>query len=552
MIQLIHDQFLHFSQLAGGIAPDYLKLIFVVLLSYPLAGILKRIPESQPAAKNLFLIGTSLFYFVGVFDLWTGIRTVMISSAGAYLIAKYVKGPLMPWIGFVFIMGHMAVSHIARQRRGDDSTVDITGVQMVLVMKLTAFCWNVWDGKFPDSELSAVQQDRAIREMPSVLDYAGYVLFFPSVMVGPAFDYNEYKKWLDLSMFDVEVTDKKGAVRKRRRIPRSGRMATRKAVVGLIWIGLFVKASSMFTVEFALSDGFLNYSILHRVWYIYWLMFGARLKYYGIWSLTEGACILAGLGYNGLDENKRIRWDRVTNIDAWELETAQNSRGVLEAWNKNTNKWLRNYIYLRVTPKGKKPGFRSSMATFVTSAFWHGFYPGYYLAFVTASLVQTVAKFSRRYLRPFFLSPDGTKPTKYKRYYDVFGAVVTQAALAYMTLPFIVLDFNDSIRLWSRVWFYTHVGIITMYAIFKSPAVGLLQAELKRRTNVTPVQPSKEQLQRELRKEAPPFGIPDEDLVVTDVNEAFAEIKELKQRQAAGESPLQAFRNAKAHVKKQS
>ncbi|KAF3925097.1 hypothetical protein AA313_de0209372 [Arthrobotrys entomopaga] len=373
-------------------------------------------------------------------------------------------------------MGHMAISHIARQRKGDDSTVDITGVQMVLVMKLTAFCWNVWDGKFPDSELTPVQQDRAIREMPSILDYAGYVLFFPSVMVGPAFDYSEYKKWLDLSMFDVEVTDKKGTVRKKRRIPRSGRMATRKAITGLIWIGLFVKASSMFTVEFALSDEFLNYSILPRVWYIYWLMFGARLKYYGIWSLTEGACILAGLGYNGLDENGRIRWDRVTNIDAWQLETAQNSRGVLEAWNKNTNKWLRNYIYLRVTPKGKKPGFRSSMATFVTSAFWHGFYPG----------------------------------------------------------------------------FYTHVGIIMMYTFFKSPAVGLLQAELKRRTNVTPVQPSKEQLERELRKEAPPFGIPDEELVVTDVNEAFAEIKELKARQAAGEPPLQAFRKAKANVKKQA
>ena len=33
----------------------------------------------------------------------------------------------------------------------------------------------------------------------------------------------------------------------------------------------------------------------------------------------------------------------------------------------NTNRWLKNYVYLRVTPKGKKPGFRSSMSTFGTS-----------------------------------------------------------------------------------------------------------------------------------------------------------------------------------------
>ncbi|KAK6506947.1 lysophospholipid acyltransferase [Arthrobotrys musiformis] len=545
MIQIIHDQFVTISNFAGGIPPDNLKLIFVCLLSYPLAGILKRLPDVNPVAKNLFLIATSLFYLLGVFDLWGGVRTVAISSIGAYLIAAFVKGPLMPWIGFVFIMGHMAISHIARQRRGDDTVVDISGVQMVLVMKLTAFCWNVWDGKFPDSELTPLQQDRAIREMPSLLDYAGYVLFFPSIMVGPAFDYSEYKKWLDTSMFDVEVLDKQGVIRKKRRIPRSGRPAARKAIVGLIWIGLFVKASAMFTVEFTLSDGFLKHNIVWRMIYLYFLMLAARFKYYGIWSLTEGACILAGLGYNGLDEKKRIRWDRVNNIDAWTLETAQNSRALLEAWNKNTNKWLRNYVYLRVTPKGKKPGFRSSMATFVTSAFWHGFYPGYYLAFVTASLVQTVAKFSRRYVRPFFLSPDGTKPTEKKVYYDVFGAIATQAALAYMSAPFIILDFDKTITVWSRVWFYGHAAIVTMYIFFKSPAVGVIKSQLKKRSTVAPPKPTKEQLLNELRKEAQPFGIPDEDIVLADVNEAIEEIKELKERQAAGENPFQAFMDMK-------
>ena len=104
-----------------------------------------------------------------------------------------------------------------------------------------------------------------------------------------------------------------------------------------------------------------------RVWYIYLFSFTARLKYYGVWSLTEGACILSGLGYNGVDKNGKLRWDRVTNIDPWAIETAQNTRGYLESWNMNTNKWLRNYVYLRVTPKGKKPGFRSTIATFGTS-----------------------------------------------------------------------------------------------------------------------------------------------------------------------------------------
>ncbi|KAJ6264802.1 lysophospholipid acyltransferase [Drechslerella dactyloides] len=525
MIQAIHLQFVALSEALGGaVAPDYLKLLFVMVLSYPLAGILKRLPDAHPTTKNLFLIGTSLFYLLGIFDLWGGVRTVAISSVGAYMIAAFIKGPLMPWIGFVFLMGHMSISHILRQRRGTDSVVDITGVQM-----LTAFCWNVWDGKFPDSELSPHQQDRAIREMPSVLDYAGYVLFFPSIMVGPAFDFSEYKKWLDTTMFDVDVLDKKGVLRKKRRIPRSGRMATRKAITGMIYIGLYVKASSMYNVAFALSDEFLEYN------------FFRRFKYYGVWNLTEGACILSGLGYNGLDENKRIRWDRVQNVDAWGIELAPNTRGLFESWNQNTNKWLKNYVYLRVTPKGKKPGFRSSMATFTTSALWHGFYPGYYLSFMSASFVQTVSKYSRRYIRPFFMSPDGTKPTEYKKYYDIFGTTLTALALAYMSAPFVVLEFGNSIMLWGRLYFYLHIGMVGLYVIFKSPTVNLIKAELKKRSSVVPQKPTRDQA----RNEALPFGIPDEDVVVADLQDAIEEIQELKERRLAGEHAFEAFKDIK-------
>jgi lysophospholipid acyltransferase len=69
----------------------------------------------------------SLFYLVGLFDLWAGIRTLLISSVGAYVIAAYVKGPFMPWIGFVFIMGHMSINQLRRQFVNAPEKVDITG-----------------------------------------------------------------------------------------------------------------------------------------------------------------------------------------------------------------------------------------------------------------------------------------------------------------------------------------------------------------------------------------------------------------------------------------
>ena len=57
-----------------------------------------------------------------------------------------------------------------------------------------------------------------------------------------------------------------------------------------------------------------------------------------------------------------------------QIELAPNFKVLLDSWNMKTNVWLRECVYKRVTPKGKKPGNLSSMLTFLTSAFWVSFF----------------------------------------------------------------------------------------------------------------------------------------------------------------------------------
>jgi lysophospholipid acyltransferase len=357
---------------------------------------LKRLPDDKPQIKNVFNVLVALFYLVGLFDLWSGLLTILVDAVATYLIAAYVQGPYMPWVGFVFLMGHMSVSHIYRMIENSPDSVDITGAQMVLVMKLSAFCWNVWDGKQQPSELNHVQKERAVKTLPAPLDYAGFVAFFPSIMVGPAFDYVDYQRWLNTTMFDLPPgTDptKAPPTRKQRKIPRSATPAMFKMVKGLLWLLLFLQLSARFYPQFLTSDEYARMNFFRRVFHMYMMNLVARMKYYAVWTLTEGSCILAGIGFNGIDpKSGKAKWDRLTNIQPLGVEFAQNTHAYLGSWNINTNHWLRNYIYLRVTPKGKKPGFRASLATFATSAFWHGFAPGYYMAFILASFIQNVAK----------------------------------------------------------------------------------------------------------------------------------------------------------------
>ncbi|KAL2168641.1 hypothetical protein VTG60DRAFT_6985 [Thermothelomyces hinnuleus] len=485
MIPFIHRPFVYLADKLGA-GPDELKLIFSLLLSYPLAGVLKRVPDARPAYKNLFSLSISIFILVGLFDLWDGLRTMLISAGGTYAIAKFLRGSrYMPWVGFVFLMGHMSINHIARQAANSPRSVDITGAQMVLVMKLSAFCWNVADGLLPEAELSDFQKDRRLTELPDLLDYAGFVFFFPSMLIGPAFDFAEYRRWLDTSMFEVPANvdpAKKPPTRRKRKIPRSGTPAMLKLVTGLAWIFAFLKLSAYFDPRVLVQDKFLSYSLLYRVLILHMVGFTARTKYYGVWTMSEGACILAGLGYNGVNPlNGKVSWDRLKNIDPWGVEFAQNTRGYLEAWNINTNKWLRNYVYLRVTPRGKKPGFRASLATFTTSAFWHGFYPGYYLSFVLASFIQTVAKNMRRNFRPFFLDPKTGADLPSKKYYDVASWLTTQLTFSFAVVPFLILSFSDSLLAWSRLYFYAIIGTAGLMVFFASPAKATLKKKIEQR-----------------------------------------------------------------------
>jgi len=91
--------------------------------------------------------------------------------------------------------------------------------------------------------------------------------------------------------------------------------------------------------------------------------------------------VLAGFGFEGLTEDGKARgWNGVSNMDILGFEFAQSFRESSRAWNKGTQNWLERYVYTRTG--------NSLMATYFISAFWHGFYPGYYFFFMSRASCQ--------------------------------------------------------------------------------------------------------------------------------------------------------------------
>lgn len=121
-------------------------------MAYPLGSVYVRVPYTNTTLRHLFSITVSLFFLLVVFHLNNGVAQLVAESAFTYVIAYSVKGRAMPWIVFVVAMGHLMVNHVIRAMNniGYD-TIEITGSQMVLTMKLTTFAWNVFDGRQPEA-----------------------------------------------------------------------------------------------------------------------------------------------------------------------------------------------------------------------------------------------------------------------------------------------------------------------------------------------------------------------------------------------------------------
>jgi len=135
-------------------------------------------------------------------------------------------------------------------------------------------------------------------------------------------------------------------------------------------IGLPRKASCTGEYTFSLPSSTPASHTIYRIVYFNLAGFIERTKYYAVWTLAEGISILTGSGFTGFGPAGESRWEGAANVDIFRIEFAPNFKVLLDSWNMKTNVWLRECVYKRVTPKGKKPGFKSTVITFGTSAFW--------------------------------------------------------------------------------------------------------------------------------------------------------------------------------------
>ncbi|GAA6007872.1 hypothetical protein JCM11491_006519 [Sporobolomyces phaffii] len=501
-----------------GVSPDQIKVILLLVLSIPLSSVFPFLPSStRSAAQHLYALVPSVVFLCFTLNLRKGFLELVADSFATWLIVKLgVRqkwGKTMPWIVFAVVMGHLAYNHILRQIAGVDGVdeIEITGSQMVLTMKLISFAWSVYDGQLPLDKLDKTQQASRIDKVPSLLEFMGYCMFFPSILAGPSYTYRSYDSFTSKRLFLKETSTSSVPDNLSSKDIPAGRKrkAAKRFITALVFLGVYSTYGGQFGMDKLLEGKFVaQRSLVQRIGFMNLAGFVARTKYYAVWCMAETAFIVAGLGYNPQTKH----YDASRNVRIRSIELAPNFKILLDSWNMNTNVWLRECIYKRVAKSGKKPGFKSTQITFITSALWHGFNPCYLLTFVLGGFAQSLGRLLRNNVRPFFLPPGATvtspahatpapvpsvvvdsssKPAKvklrappqtaHKSAYDVAGIVATQLVLNFAVTPFLLLDVPKTLAAWRAVGYYGLALVFVPTLAFNLGLAPALKRRIKRR-----------------------------------------------------------------------
>jgi hypothetical protein len=146
-------------------------------------------------------------------------------------------------------------------------------------------------------------------------------------------------------------------------------------------------------------------------------------------------------GFNG------INWDISSNVDIWAIETAPNLSTFTKQWNRKTSQWLNRYVYQRHNG--------NAAFTYTVAAVWHGFYPGYYLAYGSAVLWNACERLGRQRLSPRFENSIVYKVSKMASIH-VIGA--------YLNVVFVLRDLDAGLRAWQSLYFVGHLMMVGFYA----------------------------------------------------------------------------------------
>ncbi|XP_072175406.1 lysophospholipid acyltransferase 2-like [Diadema setosum] len=392
-----------------------------------------------------------------------------------YILMKLVHPKVMQRYVSVFSITFLSGVHIYLMAIGKGvNNFDCVGPLMVVTEKVGCLAWSLHDGLTrDDSQLNNLQRRMAVRKIPSLLEYLSFIFYPQSLLIGPITYYGDYVKVIDGSKFLVKEKTSTGEevlVYKEpsNKVALAGKLSF-SVFCAVILLTLVPKYPIMRNVD---DHHMETTTFWQKMIFVIVSVEVAKSKYFFGWVLADAMNNAGGLGFNGYDEDGKPKWDGVSNVIIWNFQFPTNLKMLIDSWNISALTWLRHTCYDRVPTQ-------KALLTFLLSSMWHGFFPGFFVTFLSGHLMLVAAKKVRANIRPFFQSSAQSRMV-----YDVLTWATTYVTLAYIITPFTYLTFELSLKFFNSIYWWLH--IVAVIVILVLPARKKVQQKPNTDVDVRP------------------------------------------------------------------
>ncbi|KAL7739461.1 hypothetical protein ACLKA6_011326 [Drosophila palustris] len=295
-----------------------------------------------------------------------------------------------------------------------------------------------------------------------------YSFNYVGVLTGPYYRYRTYRDYFEMPFKDHAP---------------SVQATIEQLKWAVFYCSLYLLANYLWPLDYALSDEFYNdRSVFYRLMYVWPTFFIFRARIYTGLTLSECVCTMAGFGAypddsdatNGEGPRKRYQhlkrdadkhaynFTTIVNTRVGDVERCWTFREGMKHWNVCVQYWLAVNVY-KLFPVKK---YRT-LATFLCSAYWHGFRPGHYFCIMGAPIYVPLEDMWHKLVRKDAVGMQ-------RNVIDVIFWICKWFAFSYLGTAFLLSSFDNIWRFYSSVY---HIGYISWAVLV---ALGLYLTKLKK------------------------------------------------------------------------
>ncbi|KAI8899297.1 MBOAT, membrane-bound O-acyltransferase family-domain-containing protein [Globomyces pollinis-pini] len=414
------------------------KLGYLLFMNYLLSFVFAKITE--PKWKHYFSIAvtTISFLFLNPF----GYFQILLFITLCFNIITYNKHAYwMPVVISFLAMFFLGCNHIF-VNLFDIQILNHSIPIMTTVIKIISFAWAVSDGNSHQSTLAKKESPKSIVDIPAVLDFYGFMLYFPTFIIGPNFSF------LDYQVFVNKIPNQKVII-------ISFFETTFTILLPLIFLFRF---GSTYNISKLLDTNFIeSTSYLDRFIFVNMSGMVIRCGLFVGFKICEGACTISGFELSFQDERSQIEYystdESLSVVDS-------SSYLLMTSWNITSRSWLKEHVYDRLISMQISPT-SSVMISYLVISYWSGVHLGIYLSFGSMLLLQSLTYYVKKEIRP--------RLKQYSVYplFSLLGAMISQIFINFCVPTLILKSLYECSNIYSPMYLLAHFLIVSLIALFK-------------------------------------------------------------------------------------